>query len=136
MAKEYSWQNVRVSILGRTILGIKGVTYSRKTEKTALYGRGSDPIALQSGNKTYEGSVTLFQSELNAMVDAVKTANPNQDLTDVAFDITVAYGEGSIAKTDILVGCEVEEYEKSIEQNDPNMEIELKIKFLALRENV
>lgn len=136
MAKEFSWQSVRVNILGRTILGIKGVSYNRKTEKTALYGRGAKPLALQSGNKQFEGAITLLQSEVNAMVDAVKAANALQDLTDVAFDIVVSYGEGNTAKTDVLIGCEIEEYEKGMEQNDPNMEIELKFKYLDLQENV
>jgi hypothetical protein len=134
MSKQVAWKNVRINIGGRTLVGVKGVKYSRKSDKTPLYGRGSKPLGIQSGNQSFEGTITLYQNELDVMIAEVKQVNPYADLTDAVFDIVVAYGEGIKSKVDTLLGCEISEYEKGMEQNDPNMEIELKFQYLDLKE--
>jgi hypothetical protein len=132
--RQVAWKNVRINIGGRTLVGVKGVKYSRKAEKTPLYGRGRKPLGIQSGNQSFEGTLTVYQSELDLMLMEVRKMNPFADLTDAVFDIVVAYSEGVVAKVDTLLGCEISEYEKGMEQNDPNMEIELKFQYLDLKE--
>lgn len=133
-SKEYGFSNVAVNILGRTVRGLLGVKYSIKTDKSFLHGRGSAPLSIQSGNKTYEGELQLTQSEIEAMVLVVKAVDPANDLTDIAFDIVVSYGEGTRVVTDIVLGAEISEYEKGMKQGDKNMEVSLKFMALGINE--
>ena len=133
-SKEYSFSNVSVNVLGRTIRGFLGVKYSIKTDKAYLHGRGSNPLSIQTGNKTYEGELMLTQGELQALVITAKAADPLNDLTDVSFDIVVSYGEGTRVHTDIILGAEVMEYEKGMKQGDKHMEISLKFMALGIKE--
>lgn len=127
--KQYAWSDVRVVLLGRELTGIQGVSYKVAQEKEPVYGRGNDPLSIQSGNKSYEGTLTLLQSELEALQAAIKKVNPSYDLTSVAFDLVVSYGEGATSTTDIIRSCEISESEKSIEQSDKFMKVELQ--FIA-----
>lgn len=133
--KQYAWSDVRVILLGRELVGIQGIKYSVKQDKELVYGRGSEPLAIQSGNKSYEGKLTLLQSELEALEAALQSINPLYDLTSVAFDIVVTYGDGTTSKTDVVQSVEVSEYEKGLEQNDKFMKIELSFMALGVKRN-
>ena len=136
MANNPSWKDVNVVILGRKITGIQNVEYKLMQEKEAVMGSGNQPLFLASGAKSYTGKITILQYELDAFVAAVKLANPNNNITDVAFDIVVAYGDGDIAKTDIVQACEITEYQKGMSTTDKFMKIELPFMALGVQENV
>lgn len=129
-SKQYAFSDISVIVLGRELQGFRGVKYKVTTDKEVLHGRGKKAFSIQSGNETIEGELMLLQSELEALRAAVKSVNPNYKLTDVAFDIVVTYGNGTVAATDIIQGAEFKEYEKGMEQGDKFMEISLP--FLAL----
>jgi hypothetical protein len=129
-SKQYSWSDTKVLLLGKTLTGIQGVKYSRKKEKEYVYGRGSKPLAIQDGNESVEGELTLLQSELELLRAAVRLKDPTANITDVSFDIVVSYDRDNIAVTDVIQGCEIMEYEKGMKQGDKFMEISLK--FMAL----
>ena len=133
--KQYSWSNVQVSYLGNIITGIRGVKYKTSHEKEAVYGRGSSPHSIQSGNKTYEGELKLLQSEIAALNEAAKTAG-YADLTDFAFDIAIAFVPKQMSETakiqnKRIVGVEITEFEEGMEQGDKYMEVTLP--FVALK---
>lgn len=123
---EYAFSDVEVRFLGRTIVGFQGVSYKVTQSKTNIYGRGNKPVARSKGNKEYEGSVKVLQSELEALQIA---AGYKKDICDIApFDIVVSYQvDGGLATTDTLIGCEFTEQPKEINQGDTNMEVELPI---------
>lgn len=133
--KQYAWSDVNVMLLGRQVTGIQGLSYKVSQEKEYVYGRGNEPLSIQSGNKSVEGSITLLQSEVIALTKAVKASNPTHNLTDISFDIVVAYGDDTVT-TDIVMGVEFTEYEKSLDQGDANMEIELSFMALYVQESV
>jgi len=126
MAKQYGWKDVNVVVLGRTIEGITDVKVKRTVTKERQYGRGSQTQYILSGNEEISGSVTLLQDELDAINTAVKAVNPALDITKVAFDIVINYenSEG-LSATDVVVGAQIEEYEKGMAQGDTHMQIEL-----------
>lgn len=136
--KQYGWKEVSVRVLGRTIEGITDVKVKRKVTKEYQFGRGSKPQAVVSGNEEVSGSITIKQSELDAINAAIKAANPLNDITKVSFDIVVTYENqtSGLATTDVVVGAEVEEYEKGLAQGDTEMAIELPFKALDLQEGV
>ena len=130
-SREYEWSDVKVVAAGRMITGIRGVAYTSSQEKEALYGKGNKPHSIQRGNKTFSGSISLLQSELEALELAA-----GGDALDISFNIVVAYGnpaKGDVITTDLLVGCEITEIPKGLKQNDKFMEIELPLVMLDVK---
>ncbi|OUL63105.1 hypothetical protein [Flavobacterium sp. AJR] len=130
-SKQYAWSDVSISIGGRIIEGITEVEYTVKQEKETLRGRGNNPHKVTRGNKSYEGKITIWQSELEAMV----LSAPNADILDLTFDVIVSYVPSDGGKTviDVLTGCEFTETKKSMKQGDKNMVVELPIVFLGVK---
>ena len=132
-SKEYEWADVTVVMAGRDVTGIRGVSYTASQEKEALYAKGNKPHGIQRGNKSYEGSIRILQSELEAL-----TAAAGGDVLDVTFNIIVAYGnpsKGDVIRTDLLSGVEITSVPKSLNQNDKFMEIELPLIILDVVDN-
>lgn len=132
-SKEYEWADVTVVMAGRDVTGIRGVSYTSSQEKEALYAKGNKPHGIQRGNKSYEGSIRILQSELDAL-----NAAAGGDVLDVNFNIIVAYGnpsKGDVIRTDLLSGVEITSIPKGLNQNDKFMEIELPLVMLDVIEN-
>ena len=130
-SREYEWSDVAVVIAGRMVTGIRGISYTSSQEKEALYAKGNRPHSIQRGNKSYSGSIRLLQSELDALEAAARG-----DVLDVSFNLIVSYGnplKGDVITTDILMGCEITEVPKSINQADKFMEIELPLIILDIK---
>ena len=108
--------------------GFRAISYTKSQEKEALYAKGNLPHSIQHGNKSYEGSVTLLQSELEALELAA-----GGDALDASFDIVVSYGnplKGDTIQIDLIKGAELTEVPKGMSQGDKFAEIELP--FIAL----
>ena len=135
-SRQYDWSNVEVLMLGRPVTGVRGIEYNAEQEKEAVYGRGNNPLSLQKGNRSYSGSITLLQSEIEALQVA---AGNKKDILDLpAFDVVIAYvpqGGGDII-TDIVKGVEFTSVPKSINQNDKFMEVALPFIALKIEYNV
>ena len=132
-SREYEWADVTVVMAGRDVTGIRGVSYTASQEKEALYAKGNKPHGIQRGNKSYEGSIRILQSELEAL-----NAAAGGDVLDVSFNIVVSYGnpsKGDIIRTDLLFGVEITSKPKSMNQNDKFMEIELPLVMLDVIDN-
>ena len=130
-SKQYAWPDLSISIGGSILEGITEVEYTVKQEKDTLRGRGNKPHKITRGNKSYEGKITIWQSELEAMVQDA----PNKDILDLNFDVIVSYvpEDGGQSVTDVLSGCEFTETKKGMKQGDKNMLIELPIIFLDVK---
>ncbi|MCW3168910.1 hypothetical protein OMO38_10290 [Chryseobacterium sp. 09-1422] len=130
-SKQYKWPDLSVVVGGRILEGITVVEYAEKREKDFLYGRGSKPHRVVSGNASYEGKISIWQSELEAMTrDA-----PNNDILLLEMEIIIAYvpSDGGQIVTDILKGVEFTEVKKGMTQGDKNMIVELPIIFTDVK---
>lgn len=90
--------------------------------------QGQQAARHQRGNKSYEGSITLLQSEYESLKQAC-----GGDILDASFDIVVAYGnasKGDAIVTDILVGAEFTEDKTAWKQGDKFQEKVLPFIFL------
>ena len=86
-SKQYAWCELSIAFAGRIIIGVTEVEYTEKREKGLLYGRGCKPHGIMAGNSSFEGKISLWQSELEAMTrDA-----PNNDILSLSFDLVVSY---------------------------------------------
>ncbi len=131
--KEYEWSDINVIIAGRPVTGIRGVSYTKKQEKEAIYAKGNKPVSIQHGNKSYEGSITLLQSELEALEIAA-----GGDALDAQMNLIVSYGnptKGDVVKTDLIEGAEITEIPKGMKQGDKFAEIELPFIALNIKNN-
>lgn len=124
-SRQYQWKDIRINLSGRSLVGVKEIKYKRSKEKEPLYGRGNKVLSIQHGNETIEGTITLLQSELEALTAAVKQIDPVGSVLDYDYDCVVSYGVGVDLKTDIVLGLSFTEYEKGMEQTDKMMEIEM-----------
>lgn len=118
--REYEWADVNVVLAGRVVTGLRGVKYSSKQEKELLHAKGNKPHSIQRGNKTYDGEITLLQSEYEALKKA-----SGGDILDASMDIVAAYGNpnaGDVITTDVLVGVEFTEDNTEWKQGDKYQE--------------
>jgi hypothetical protein len=125
---QYEWADIVLFVGGVEITTQQAVSYKKSIEKTAIYGKGRQPIAIQRGNASYEGKITLLQSELEAMELAAAVAKT--DLLELAFDIVATYLRDGVIVADVIRQAQFTEYEKGMSQGDPNMSIELS--FVAM----
>lgn len=126
--REYEWSDVNVVLAGRPVTGLRGVKYSAKQEKELLHAKGNKPHGIQRGNKTYDGEVTLLQSEYEALKQAC-----GGDILDASIDIVAAYGNpsaGDVITTDVLVGVEFTEDNTEWKQGDKFQEKTLPFLFI------
>lgn len=122
---EYAFQDVKVQMLGKPVIGCTGVEYTTKREKVNIMARGSKPVARGRGPKNFEGKIMVLQSELEALQVLAGAGN---DITNIGmFDVVIAYApdEGGVVKVDTLVDCEFTEVKKGLKTGDMNMEVEL-----------
>ena len=129
--REYEWADVTVVLAGRLVTGLRGVKYSAKQEKELLHAKGNKPHSIQRGNKTYDGEVTLLQSEYEALKQA-----SGGDILDASIDIVAAYGNpsaGDVITTDMLVGVEFTEDNTEWKQGDKFQEKTLPFLFIDLK---
>ena len=127
-SREYEWSDVNVVAAGRPVTGIRGVKYSSKQEKEVLHAKGNKPHSIQRGNKTYDGGLTVTQSEYEAL-----RAAGGGDILDISIDIVVAYGnpsKGDVITTDLLMGVEFTEDNTEWKQGDKFQEKSLPFIFL------
>lgn len=126
--REYEWSDVTVVMAGRMVTGLRGVKYSAKQEKELLHAKGNKPHSIQRGNKTYDGEITLLQSEYEALKQPC-----GGDILDASMDIVAAYGNptaGDVITTDVLVGVEFTEDNTEWKQGDKFQEKTLPFLFI------
>lgn len=126
--KQYRWRDLSISIGSRIFEGVTGLKHSEKIEKEYIYGRGEKPIDIVSGNKSNEGSIKLWQSEVEAMIEEA----PDNDILKLRFNITEALvpTDGGKTVVNILKDCEITELSSDFNQGDKNQIIELPFIFL------
>ncbi|RHA30070.1 hypothetical protein DW940_14585 [Bacteroides uniformis] len=132
-SKEYEWSDITAIVAGRPVTKIRAISYVKKQEKEALYAKGNKPHSIQRGNKSYETSLTLLQSELEAI-----EAASGGDVLDASFNVVVSYGnpsKGDVIKTDLIEGNEITEVPKGMNQGDKFSEHELPGIALNIKNN-
>lgn len=131
--REYTWEDVKVYMGGKFVTGIRGCKYKTTQEKEEIYAMGNKAVAIGRGNKKHEVSITVLQSELEALI-----RSGGGDITNIApFDIVVSHvsNPGQSMVTDVIKDFEFTAFEKSWKQGDKFMEIELPGMCLDIKYN-
>jgi hypothetical protein len=97
----HDWSSVRISVRGKTILGVRTLTYSDKLESTKVYGTHPQPLGRTRGRYEAEGSLGLYLAEANELLTIL-----GPGFSEVPFDIICSYSDGvSPVITDTLRGA-------------------------------
>lgn len=129
---EFSWANIIVTAMGRTFERIMAIEYDVEAEKKQIYGRGKKVKGIQRQNEKPSGSITLGQSEVEALIKEAQKTNPFAKITDITFDVQVHYlrADAVALVKDRILGVEITKAPKSMKQNDGDMEV--KLDFIAM----
>jgi hypothetical protein len=133
--RQYEWNDLTLILGGRDITGFRGVKYTEKQEKEPVWGKGNLALSHQKGNISYEGEITLLQSEY----ETLRAASKKGSVLDLQLDAVVCYGNpanGDVMITDVLQAIQFTEGAKEMKQGDKNMEITLPFIFLRLKKAV
>ncbi len=134
-SREYSYCDVQATILGRPLTGLRGIEYTAKKSKEAVFGAGTNPKSIQHGRREYEGTLTVLQSELEALNRSAKESGYT-DCLDLEFDIVVTYTSGETVTTDIVRCASITEFPKGMKEGDLNSEHALPFIALGIDTNV
>jgi len=129
--KQYAWKDITVVMLGRPVAGLREIRFKGSVEHEPVYGAGDEPQTINSGNKMYEGQISLLQSEMEALLRA--TSNKPGD---VSLDIVVAFSANGVIITHIVKSAKLGEWELGMTQNDKFMEIAVPFTALGIDYNV
>lgn len=131
--KQYAWEDYKVLMGGRFVTGIRGFSYKTSQEKEPVYAEGNKPHAMGRGNKAYECSMTVLQSELEAII-----LSGGGDPTEIPpFTVVHQYvaKRGLPIVVDVIEEVEFTEVEKAMEQGAQFMEITLPCVCLRIKYN-
>ncbi|QFG53639.1 hypothetical protein [Chryseobacterium sp.] len=126
--REYEWADLTLILGGRDLTRFRGLKYSEKIEREAIYAKGRNPVAIQSGNMAYEGEIKMLQSEYEALVKAGKGS-----VLSLSLDALCCYGNpanGDAMITDRIESLRFTEAAKEFNQGDKFAEVT--IPFIAL----
>lgn len=132
---EFAWSHTTIKVLGATMIGIDGFGFNKKFDKEVLYGAGDEPIDIQTGNKSYDGTLDLKKYEVDKLNDAAIAAG-YEDITEVpheAIVITTSFKKTSADKTRTIVctGVAFTGLPQSMKQGEKQMPVSLP--FIAIK---
>ena len=126
--RQYEFADLTLILGGRDVTGFRGAEYGPKQETEHFFGKGNKPLSIQKGNITYEGTLTVSQSELETLCILGGGSILNLNLNAV-----LCYGNpamGDVMTVDTLYGIRFTEERKSIKQGDKFMEVSLPFLYL------
>lgn len=137
-SREYEYADVKVSMLGTSLTGLRGLTYKYSQQKDVVYAQGNEPKAIQRMNKRYDGQLMLLKSDFDKLNRAARVAG-FKNIVDVPghlITITVAYQKeaSTSLSVDSLINLEFTDFEDGMKQGDAFKEVVLPFLFLGLKQ--
>lgn len=129
-SRQYEYADITLQFGGVDLVTLRGVKFKKKVEREAVYGKGRQPLSIQSGNESFEGDFQILKSDYDALEDAA-----GGNVLDIRTDILVSFGNpstGDTLRTKKLIGVAITEVEQAMKQGDKFMEITMP--FIALGE--
>jgi hypothetical protein len=121
----YSWADIRISLLGRDVVGILAIDYSDGLTTKPVYGRGVKRIGRVSGMYEASATITLEMSEVEALNLSLPAGNSLYDIAP--FDVTVVYVNAEqLLVTHVLKQCVFTKQDRSSKAGEVK-EIEVKL---------
>lgn len=129
-SRQYTFCEMKMFAFGR-FFRIAELKYGPKINKEFLHGNEQDPFSIQHGQKTYQGTVSFFQSDFQALINSANGV----DILELSFDIVVTYkpknATGPVITKTIKL-AEFSEFEEGMSDGDTHMKVTLPFMFLRL----
>lgn len=129
-SREYEWADMQLILAGRDVIELRGVKHTTKIEREPHYAKGRRPHSIQSGNLSYEGTITVTLEGYKKMVDA----SPRRSVLMLRGAVaSLSYGdpsEGVSMRTDLISGIYFTEEGFETKQGDKMVEVT--IPFVAM----
>jgi hypothetical protein len=124
--REYAWADVYIGLFGRVIIGTRGINYIISQELKHLHGKGRKALDVTRGRETCSGSITLLQSEIEAIMLSIPAGVAKKLSSLAPTDITITYQDSSgILVNDVCKGVVFSDLKKGMMEGDGNSEHEL-----------
>ena len=88
--RQYEFADLTLILGGRDVTGFRGIKYTEKQEKEVLYGKGNKPMSIQKGNFSYEGEISLTQSELETLKALARTKTLRSSIMGLTLNAVAA----------------------------------------------
>ncbi|MPL54909.1 hypothetical protein SDC9_00375 [bioreactor metagenome] len=127
--REYEWADLTVIAGGSDMIEMRGISWKRKIEREHIHAKGRDPYAIQSGNITPDGELTLLKSGYDKLAKA-----GGGSVLGLNIDLMLSYGnpsEGNAMTTKRITNVRFTEEGEDWKQGDKFTEV--KLPFLALK---
>lgn len=138
-SRECEFADIKVSILGAELSGLRGLQYEQEQEKELVYGQGNKPKSIQRGNVKNSGTLSVLKSDMDAMNEAARLAGYRNILAVPGrlINVTVVYqkDDGDSIKTDNLLCVEFTKISDGQKQGDKFKEVEMPFIFLELKQS-
>jgi hypothetical protein len=134
--KQYSYENIAVSMMGKVVAGCVAIEYDETAESTEIHVLGSsEPYAVIDGKRTYKGKITITVDELDALQDSIEKGKSVTQLA--AFEIVVTrLGANDVLRTDVCKKVRFTQISKKNEAGQPFDRIELPFTAAKIEYNV
>jgi len=120
----YDWSNITVTLLGKTLVGIKKIEYKVKQEMQENYGAGIYTVSRGFGNIKATASITIDMFEMEQIQDLI--GGNIQDIPE--FDIVVQFYQNPLSpKTHTLKNCRFTDNSRVSNQNDMDNTIDCEL---------
>jgi hypothetical protein len=139
-SREFEYADVKVSIFGQSLDGLRGLTYKKAQPKEEVYGQGNAPKTFTRGNKKYSGTLSILKSDYDKLTK-LAVSKGYEDLVDVPgslIDITCVYQKDKgipMLSTVLILNVEIEEEEDGMKQGDTFKEVALPFKALKVKKS-
>lgn len=116
--KILGWNQVKLSLYGRTLEGITELEYKDTVDKEPVMGAGKYPVGMGEGGYKAECSITILAEEYHGMIKSLPANTRIQDIP--ATDVPVLYqlpNDTTIIK-DVVRNVEFTGVTKAVKQGD------------------
>jgi hypothetical protein len=126
--REYEWADLTVIAGGSDMIEMRGISWKRKIEREGVFAKGRKASAIQSGNISVDGELTLLKSGADKLMKA-----GGGTVLSLNIDLMLSYGnpsEGNAMTTKRITGVRFTEEGEDWKQGDKFTEV--KLPYLAL----
>ena len=138
-SRECEFADIHVSLLGKELTGLRGITWDYEQEKEPVYGQGNKPKSTQRGLVKLSGSLTVLKSDADELNQVARAAGYKNivHVPGKLINVTIVYqkDDGDPIKTDRLLGVDFTKFSDGQKSGDKFKEVELPFIFLDVKQS-
>lgn len=132
-SKEVEFADQAVFVNGVEIAKLTDFQFTTAKEKEEIYGAGDDPQGIQGGNRSYNGTATLYKGVIDNLNRAAIVAG-GKDMLDANYVVVITYrAKGQrLLQTHTCIGLEFLNWGAGMAQNEKSQSKVMPFKFIQL----